>query len=145
MNAATRSPCPLWVKSRHLRRNKSCPLYPQQRTCTVQLGPEIGFSRAVRVGAHISVAGTAPISPAGGNAALGDVYGQTKRCLEIIDAAIVEVGGALQDVTRTRVMLVDMALARGSTRAWRVFRSDSPGVHFRSSVSVHRSAMARRD
>ena len=79
--------------------------------------PEIGFSRAVRVGAHISVAGTAPISPAGGNAALGDVYGQTKRCLEIIDAAIVEVGGALQDVTRTRVMLVDMATWREAARA----------------------------
>ena len=52
--------------------------------------PEIGFSRAVRVGAHISVAGTAPVSATGGNAALGDVYGQTKLCLEIIDAAIVD-------------------------------------------------------
>jgi enamine deaminase RidA (YjgF/YER057c/UK114 family) len=70
--------------------------------------PEIGFSRAVRAGAHISVAGTAPISATGGIAALGDVYGQTKRCLEIIGAAITEAGGAFQDVTRTRVMLVDM-------------------------------------
>ena len=30
--------CPLWVISRHVRRNKSCPLYPQKRTCAVQLG-----------------------------------------------------------------------------------------------------------
>jgi enoyl-CoA hydratase/carnithine racemase len=30
--------CPLWVKSRHLRRKKSCPLYPRKRTCAVQLG-----------------------------------------------------------------------------------------------------------
>ena len=30
--------CPLWVKSRHMRRNKSCPLYPQKQTCAVQLG-----------------------------------------------------------------------------------------------------------
>jgi hypothetical protein len=52
--------------------------------------PEIGFSRAVRVGAHISVAGTAPISATGGNAALGDVYGQTKRCLEIINAVLLK-------------------------------------------------------
>jgi len=79
--------------------------------------PEIGFSRAVRVGAHISVAGTAPISATGGNAALGDVYGQTKRCLEIIDAAIVEAGGNLQDVTRTRVMLLDMTTWREAARA----------------------------
>ena len=79
--------------------------------------PEVGFSRAVRVGAHISVAGTAPISAAGSNAALGDVYGQTKRCLEIIDAAIVEAGGKLQDVTRTRVMLLDMTTWREAARA----------------------------
>jgi enamine deaminase RidA (YjgF/YER057c/UK114 family) len=79
--------------------------------------PEVGFSRVVRVGAHISVAGTAPISAAGSNVALGDVYGQTKRCLEIIDAAIVEAGGKLQDVTRTRVMLLDMTTWREAARA----------------------------
>src|SRR5262249_58493211 len=32
------SGCPLWVKSRHSRRKKSCPLYPRKRTCAVQLG-----------------------------------------------------------------------------------------------------------
>ena len=77
--------------------------------------PEIGFSRAVRVGGHISVAGTAPISATGGNAALGDVYGQT--CLEIIDIAIAEAGGSLQNVTRTRVMLIDMTTWREAARA----------------------------
>jgi uncharacterized membrane protein (DUF485 family) len=30
--------CPLWVKSRHVRCKRSCPLYPQKRTCAVQLG-----------------------------------------------------------------------------------------------------------
>jgi enamine deaminase RidA (YjgF/YER057c/UK114 family) len=34
-----------------------------------------------------------------------DLYGQTRRCLEIIERAIVEAGGTLQDVIRTRVML----------------------------------------
>jgi hypothetical protein len=29
---------PLWVTSGHLRRNRPCPLYPQKRTCAVQLG-----------------------------------------------------------------------------------------------------------
>ena len=79
--------------------------------------PEVGFSRAVRVGAHISVAVTAPISAAGSNVALGDVYGQIKRCLEIIHAAIVEAGGKLQDVTRTRVMLLDMTTWREAAGA----------------------------
>ena len=40
------------------------------------LEPEIGFSRAVRVGQLIAVAGTAPIAAAGGTAAPGDLYGQ---------------------------------------------------------------------
>src|SRR5262249_25275857 len=31
-------PCPLWVKSRHVRCKESCPLYPQKRTCALQLG-----------------------------------------------------------------------------------------------------------
>jgi enamine deaminase RidA (YjgF/YER057c/UK114 family) len=79
--------------------------------------PEIGFSRAVRVGAHIAVAGTAPVAAGGGTAAPGDVYGQTRRCLEIIEAAIVEAGGALAHVTRTRVMLVDMTTWREAARA----------------------------
>jgi enamine deaminase RidA (YjgF/YER057c/UK114 family) len=79
--------------------------------------PEIGFSRAVRVGAHISIAGTVPLAASGSNAALGDVYGQTKRCLEIIEAAIAEAGGSLQDVTRTRVMLVNITTWHEAARA----------------------------
>src|SRR5262249_57772522 len=52
------------------------------------LEPEIGFSRAVRVGQFVVVAGTAPIAAAGGTAAPGDVYGQTIRCLEIVGKAV---------------------------------------------------------
>jgi enamine deaminase RidA (YjgF/YER057c/UK114 family) len=79
--------------------------------------PQIGFSRAVRVGAHIAVAGTAPIAPDGGTAAPGDVHGQTLRCLEIITRAIADAGGALRHVTRTRVMLTDMTTWREAARA----------------------------
>ena len=46
------------------------------------LEPILGFTRAVRIGPHIAVAGTAPILAEGGTAAKGDVYGQTIRCLE---------------------------------------------------------------
>jgi enamine deaminase RidA (YjgF/YER057c/UK114 family) len=65
----------------------------------------VGFSRAVRVGAHVYVAGTAPIMPEGADPP-ADAYGQTKRCLEIIEAALAEAGASLADVVRTRVYLV---------------------------------------
>ena len=62
----------------------------------------MGFSRAVRVGPHVYVAGTAPIMPGGGEPPT-DAYGQTRRCLEIVGAAVAEVGARPQDVVRTRV------------------------------------------
>jgi enamine deaminase RidA (YjgF/YER057c/UK114 family) len=73
------------------------------------LEPEIGFSRAVRVGASVWVAGTAPIWPSG--EVDPDVTAQAERCLEIVDAALREAGAALSDVVRTRVYLVDRAYA----------------------------------
>lgn len=81
------------------------------------LEPRIGFSRAARVGNHIAVAGTAPIASGGGTAALGDVYGQTIRCLEIVRQAIEDAGGSLADVTRTRVMLTDIGTWEDAARA----------------------------
>ncbi len=42
----------------------------------------IGFSRAVRIGSWIAVAGTAPIAPDGGTTAPGDVEAQTQRCID---------------------------------------------------------------
>jgi enamine deaminase RidA (YjgF/YER057c/UK114 family) len=62
----------------------------------------MGFSRAVRVGPHVAVAGTAPIMPDGAEPP-PDAYGQTRRCLEIILAALREAGAAAEDVVRTRV------------------------------------------
>ncbi len=69
---------------------------------------KIGFSRAVRVGPHIAVSGTAPIAAGGGVACPGDLYGQTLRCLEIIEQAIVEAGGRREHVIRTRMFLKSM-------------------------------------
>ena len=67
--------------------------------------PVVGFSRAVRVGDHVYVAGTAPIMPEGAEPP-EDAYGQAKRCLEIIAGALGEAGASLDDVVRTRVFLV---------------------------------------
>lgn len=79
--------------------------------------PSIGFSRAVRVGAHISVSGTAPIAAEGGVAHLGSVYGQTRRCLEIIEQAVVQAGGMRKDIVRTRIMLTDISKWEEAARA----------------------------
>ena len=83
----------------------------EQRTLVTSgspLEPEIGFSRAVRMGDFIAVAGTAPIGTDGQTMHLGDVYAQTKSCLAIMRQAIEQAGGSLQDVIRTRIMLTDI-------------------------------------
>jgi len=69
--------------------------------------PIIGFSRAVRVGHRVEVGGTAPIWPDG--SCDPDAGAQTRRCFEIIEAALREAGASLADVVRTRTYLVDVA------------------------------------
>lgn len=78
---------------------------------------DIGLSRAVRVGPWIAVAGTAPLHHDGTTAHIGDVYAQTKRCLEITLDAIKRAGGAAEHVIRTRILLVDIAQWREAARA----------------------------
>jgi len=68
----------------------------------------IGFSRAVRVGSHISVSGTAPIGENGETAHIGDPYLQTKTCLGIAKKAIESAGGSIENVIRTRIMLTNI-------------------------------------
>ena len=64
----------------------------------------VGYSRAVRVGDSVSVAGTAPVMADGGDPP-EDPYGQARRCLEIIRASLAEVGAGPEHVVRTRVYL----------------------------------------
>jgi enamine deaminase RidA (YjgF/YER057c/UK114 family) len=66
----------------------------------------VGYSRAVREGAHVHVAGTAAIYPDGVEPP-ADPYAQAKRCLEIVVAALAEVGAKPADVVRTRVYLLN--------------------------------------
>ena len=77
----------------------------------------IGFSRAVRVGDRVAVAGTAPIAENGSVAAPGDAHGQARRCLTIIERALAEAGAGLDDVVRTRVYLTSAAAWEGVARA----------------------------
>jgi enamine deaminase RidA (YjgF/YER057c/UK114 family) len=67
--------------------------------------PRIGFSRAVRVGDGVHVSGTGPIWPDGSFD--DDVAAQARRCLEIIVAALADLGASAEDVVRTRIYLTD--------------------------------------
>jgi enamine deaminase RidA (YjgF/YER057c/UK114 family) len=84
----------------------------------------IGFSRAVRSGNTIAVSGTAPIAPGGGTAYPGDLYRQTRTCIEIIKAAVEAAGGRLEDVVRTRIMLTDIEQWQEAARAHGEFFGD---------------------
>lgn len=86
--------------------------------------PVIGFSRAVRINKRIIVSGTAPIAADGSVASPDDVAGQTRRCLEIIQAAIEEAGGSLADVIRTRMFLVNASEWEAAGRAHGEFFKD---------------------
>lgn len=68
----------------------------------------VGFSRAVRVGPYIAVGGTAPVDANGKTVGVGDVFAQTTRCFEIIEAALKEAGSGIEDIVRTRVILTDI-------------------------------------
>ena len=95
------------------------------------LEPEIGFSRAVRIGSQVSVAGTAPIAEGGGTDGVGSVYRQTQRCLEIIEDALKEVGASMDDVIRTRVMLTDASTWKEAVKAHgEVFSEIRPACTF---------------
>ncbi len=71
--------------------------------------PRYGFSRAVRVGDRIVVAGTAPIWP--DDFVDPDPGAQARRCLEIMVSALDEAGGKPSDVVRTRMFITDAAHA----------------------------------
>ena len=67
--------------------------------------PRVGFSRAVRVGDRVVVAGTAPIWP--DDFVDPDPGTQARRCLEIMLAALADAGGRPDDVVRTRMFITD--------------------------------------
>ena len=70
--------------------------------------PIVGFSRAVRAGNFIAVSGTTAGS-GGKPVAIGDPAAQTRAIIGVIEKALADLGGSLNDVVRTRIYLVDIA------------------------------------
>jgi enamine deaminase RidA (YjgF/YER057c/UK114 family) len=66
----------------------------------------VGYSRAVRVGPHVAVAGTTSAGPA------GDIAAQTREALRRIEVALAQAGATLADVVRTRIYVTDISLWR---------------------------------
>lgn len=80
---------------------------------------EVGYCRALRSGERIFVTGTASVAPDGSVFAAGDGYRQAQRCLEIVRAALSELGGDLEHVVRTRMFVTDIDRWREYGRAHR--------------------------
>ena len=85
-----------------------------------------GYSRAVVAGDRVFVSGTAPIMPGDADPPT-DAYGQARRCLEIVLAALEDAGASAADVVRTRIFVTDAAHMDDVMRAHgEVFRETKP-------------------
>ena len=68
----------------------------------------MGYSRAVRVGDTVEVAGTTAVDEQGNVVGPNDPYAQARYALQKIERALIAAGATLQDVTRTRIYVIDI-------------------------------------
>lgn len=84
----------------------------------------VGYSRAVRVGGHIAVAGTTAARPGQPPVGGDDIAEQTREVLRRIDSALSQAGASLRDVVRTRIFVTDIGRWREVGSAHGAFFGD---------------------
>jgi len=100
---------------------------PRRRTFSgVSWEAKTGYCRAIRVGNHIYVSGTAPIAPDGEVFAPGDAYAQTRYCLQKIRQALQDLGADCQNVVRTRLYVTDISRSAEYAKAHHEFFAEHP-------------------
>lgn len=78
---------------------------------------KVGYCRALRVGGRVFITGTAAVEEDGSAFAPGQPYEQAQRCLQLIEAALLEAGGVRSDIVRTRMFVTDIELWEDYGRA----------------------------
>lgn len=87
----------------------------------------VGYSRAVRIGSIVEVAGTTAVDDQGSVVGAGDLYAQTRFILQKIERALADAGARLEDVIRTRMYVTDITRWEEAGRAHgEVFRDIRP-------------------